>query len=461
MSNGDVGHVQEIIGEIFLDDITLVAAADHEIVDAMRRIDLHDVPENGLAADLDHRLRPEIALLGNASPEPSGEDDDFHGFSRPLPRPPKQWWQTLDIAPRRSGSPCRQLIRTGKIVTDCASGCASGAHATRNFGRILPAVGGRIALVDRAVPELKIALRFFLGKQRNNIADVGQHSGKSLRCRNRSQFRANLFRILRERRSERQPQLAGKAGEHRRGPQIGDDLAPSDREFGKHVRIAHQYGAFEAAQEPVQLVNGRIQTGRHVEIRIAFLAGFRLLPEPEVVEIKQPLDWDEFAVQQIEQAQDLIVKREYGRHRAQEREDTPNHVTALHRIVQHVRPRKLQVTGRAHDGIVGIQVLIVQDCGGPRSLDPVVPGHPGNGSVRSKPLDRGGYRLNGPIEAEIVVGDAKNEFALRQSKNFEIIFKRIAGFREDDLAVVALNMRQHVALLRAAGIVADDDFDVF
>ena len=86
MSNGDIGHVQEVVGEIFLDDIALVAAADHEVVDAVRRVDLHDVPEDRLAADLDHRLGLQIALFGNASAKPAGQNDDFQ--SQPPPYDP-------------------------------------------------------------------------------------------------------------------------------------------------------------------------------------------------------------------------------------------------------------------------------------------------------------------------------------------------------------------------------------
>jgi hypothetical protein len=71
--------MQEIIREIFLDDVALVAAADHEVVGAVRRVELHDVPEDGLAADLDHRLRLQIALFGYPSAQPPGENDDLHG----------------------------------------------------------------------------------------------------------------------------------------------------------------------------------------------------------------------------------------------------------------------------------------------------------------------------------------------------------------------------------------------
>src|SRR5581483_1086486 len=81
---GHVRHVQEIIGEIFLDDVALVAAADHELIHAVARIDLHDVPQDRLAADLDHRLWPQIALFGNPRAKAAGQNDGFHGLIRRL-----------------------------------------------------------------------------------------------------------------------------------------------------------------------------------------------------------------------------------------------------------------------------------------------------------------------------------------------------------------------------------------
>jgi hypothetical protein len=53
---GDVGGVQEVVGEVLLDDVALVAAADDEVVDAVLGVELEDVPEDGAAADLDHGL---------------------------------------------------------------------------------------------------------------------------------------------------------------------------------------------------------------------------------------------------------------------------------------------------------------------------------------------------------------------------------------------------------------------
>ena len=47
---GDVGHVQEVVGEVLLDHVALVAAADPDVVDAAGRVDLEDVPEERPAA---------------------------------------------------------------------------------------------------------------------------------------------------------------------------------------------------------------------------------------------------------------------------------------------------------------------------------------------------------------------------------------------------------------------------
>ena len=48
--------MKKVICKIFLDDIALVAQADDEIMDAMMRLDLHDMPEDRLFADRDQRL---------------------------------------------------------------------------------------------------------------------------------------------------------------------------------------------------------------------------------------------------------------------------------------------------------------------------------------------------------------------------------------------------------------------
>ncbi|MCA1378932.1 MULTISPECIES: hypothetical protein [unclassified Bradyrhizobium] len=41
---GDIRHVQETVGDVFLGQIALTAAATDEIVDGIARVDLEDVP---------------------------------------------------------------------------------------------------------------------------------------------------------------------------------------------------------------------------------------------------------------------------------------------------------------------------------------------------------------------------------------------------------------------------------
>jgi hypothetical protein len=44
-------NVQKVIGKVFLDDVALVATANDEVIAAMVGISLHDVPQDGLAAN--------------------------------------------------------------------------------------------------------------------------------------------------------------------------------------------------------------------------------------------------------------------------------------------------------------------------------------------------------------------------------------------------------------------------
>src|SRR3978361_1432997 len=66
--------MEEVVREVFLDDVALVAQADDEIGQPVRGVHLHDVPQHGAAADLDHRLGAELRLLREAGPEPAGQD---------------------------------------------------------------------------------------------------------------------------------------------------------------------------------------------------------------------------------------------------------------------------------------------------------------------------------------------------------------------------------------------------
>ena len=81
---GDIRHVQEVIGEVLLDHVAAIAQADDEILDAVRKIDLHDVPKNRLAADLHHRLWPRNGFFSEAGAHAPGEYHGFHGSSSNL-----------------------------------------------------------------------------------------------------------------------------------------------------------------------------------------------------------------------------------------------------------------------------------------------------------------------------------------------------------------------------------------
>jgi hypothetical protein len=52
-----------IMREILTDHVASVAKADDEILESEVRIDLHDVPQNGLATDFNHGFGSDYALL--------------------------------------------------------------------------------------------------------------------------------------------------------------------------------------------------------------------------------------------------------------------------------------------------------------------------------------------------------------------------------------------------------------
>lgn len=75
---GDIRHVQEVVCKVLLDEITLVAAANDKIVNVMKVIDFHDMPENRMASDFDHWFCLEMGFFGDASTEAACENCGFH-----------------------------------------------------------------------------------------------------------------------------------------------------------------------------------------------------------------------------------------------------------------------------------------------------------------------------------------------------------------------------------------------
>src|SRR5690606_16172845 len=66
------------VEEILLDDLALVSQRNDELVHALGRIDVHDVPEDRLASDLHHRLGLEDRLFRESGPQPAGQDHRLH-----------------------------------------------------------------------------------------------------------------------------------------------------------------------------------------------------------------------------------------------------------------------------------------------------------------------------------------------------------------------------------------------
>ena len=74
----DVRHVQEIIREILLDEVSLISATNDELVDSVLRVHFEDVPQDRSTADLDHRFWSYDCLFAKPGPEPTRQYHCLH-----------------------------------------------------------------------------------------------------------------------------------------------------------------------------------------------------------------------------------------------------------------------------------------------------------------------------------------------------------------------------------------------
>ncbi len=90
--DGQAARPVVVVEEVVLDLLALVAQGDDEFLVALSGIDAHDVPQDRLAADLDHRLGPDGRLFGEPCSQPAGKDGDLHLHGRSpgsrISRPP-------------------------------------------------------------------------------------------------------------------------------------------------------------------------------------------------------------------------------------------------------------------------------------------------------------------------------------------------------------------------------------
>ena len=76
--------MQEVVGKILFDYVALVAAADNKIMDAMARVGLHDVSQNGLATNFNHGLGSSGRFFTDTSAKAACKNDCFQMLSSTL-----------------------------------------------------------------------------------------------------------------------------------------------------------------------------------------------------------------------------------------------------------------------------------------------------------------------------------------------------------------------------------------
>lgn len=72
--------MQEVIGEVFFDEVALVATADDKLIDIVGGVNLQDMPQNWHTTNVDHGFGFKVGFLGNSCAESTGENDCFHGY---------------------------------------------------------------------------------------------------------------------------------------------------------------------------------------------------------------------------------------------------------------------------------------------------------------------------------------------------------------------------------------------
>jgi len=76
--DGEVTLHRLVIEEVLLDHVASVAKAEHEVLEAVMGVELHDVPQQRMPSHLHQGLGPELGLLSQASALPATEDDYLH-----------------------------------------------------------------------------------------------------------------------------------------------------------------------------------------------------------------------------------------------------------------------------------------------------------------------------------------------------------------------------------------------
>lgn len=102
--HGEVRVADVVVVEILFDVFALVAQGQDEVLEAEAGIDVHDVPEHGPPADLDHGLGFDDGLFPQPGALAAAHDDDFHTASACPPRERDSSCQRFRIATGRDGA---------------------------------------------------------------------------------------------------------------------------------------------------------------------------------------------------------------------------------------------------------------------------------------------------------------------------------------------------------------------
>jgi hypothetical protein len=76
----NIGAVQNVVRKIFLDDVTFIAEANDEVVQPVMGVIPHNVPKDGVGADLDHWLWSYLSFFGQTRAHSPGKYHHFHGL---------------------------------------------------------------------------------------------------------------------------------------------------------------------------------------------------------------------------------------------------------------------------------------------------------------------------------------------------------------------------------------------
>ena len=74
---GYIRLMEKIVSEVFLDAISLISQADDEVVETKMGIGLHDMPENWLLTDFNHRFRLQVGFFTDSCAETTCKDNYF------------------------------------------------------------------------------------------------------------------------------------------------------------------------------------------------------------------------------------------------------------------------------------------------------------------------------------------------------------------------------------------------